>query len=186
MLKSVLVSMPICFLSLYQAPASVLCTMESLQRDFLWGSRQGKQKIHWVGWSNICNSVNQGGLGIRSMRELNKALFYKWLWRFGAKRSLIWKQVVSAKYGEGMYDWSCRMPTGSMGCGLWKEINMDVFFSFIKFKVNKGDRVKFWLDVWCSREPLKDLFPSCFSLAISRNGSVQEHMIRLKVFCFWD
>lgn len=46
LLKSVLASMPIYFLSLYQAPTSMLCKMESLKRDFLWGSSQGKRKIH--------------------------------------------------------------------------------------------------------------------------------------------
>lgn len=84
--------------------------------------------------------------------------------------------------------WACRMPTGPVGCGLWKGIcrNLGDFFKHIKFKVNKGDRVKFWLEAWCSREPLCDLFSSCFSLAQSKYGSVAEHMIRSRVFCSWD
>lgn len=63
---------------------------------------------------------------------------------------------------------------------------MDVFSSLIRFKVNKGDRIRFWLDVWCARDPLYILFLSCFNLARSKFGMVLEHMIRSRMLCSWD
>lgn len=72
-----------------------------------------------------------------------------------------------------------------MDYGLWKGIssNMDDFFSLVKFKVNKSDRVWFWIDVWFSREPPCTLFPTCFRLASSKYGLVQDHMICSRIFC---
>lgn len=55
MFKSVLASVPIHFLSLFQALKSVINKFEKLQRDFLWGSSNTQRKIHWVGWKDICN-----------------------------------------------------------------------------------------------------------------------------------
>ena len=40
-----------------------------------------------------------GGLGIRKLHILNKALLGKWSWRFVSKRESFWKKVVARKYG---------------------------------------------------------------------------------------
>lgn len=59
-----LASVPIFFLSLYKAPASIIYKLERMMRDFLWRSSQGKRKNHWVDWDTICSSVTQRGLGM--------------------------------------------------------------------------------------------------------------------------
>lgn len=71
---------------------------------------------------------------------------------------------------------------------MWKAImsTMDDFFKLVKFKVNNGDMVRFGLDRWCTKEPLNIIFPSCFRVAASKYGSVQDHMIRFRVNCSWD
>ena len=43
---------------------------------------------------------SKGGLGIRSLSSLNKAIFGKWNWRFAYEGELFWKQVIEEKYGE--------------------------------------------------------------------------------------
>lgn len=113
-------------------------------------------RIHWVNWNIICSPKNQGGLGIRSVGVLNKALLSEWLWKYGVDGTFLRKRVLQMKYGEERFAWSCKRPFGPTGCGLWKGIcnNKVDFFTHIQFKVNKGDRVRFWHDVWCSREPL--------------------------------
>lgn len=80
------------------------------------------------------------------------------------------------------------MPVGPVGCGVWKGIMLveEEFFERVKFKVNKGNRVRFWQDVWCSREPLQSLFPSCFGLAIAKQGAVKDFVIHSRVFSSWD
>lgn len=95
---------------------------------------------------------------------------------------------MQVKYGNGRFDWSSSFPMWLGGCGLWKGISedTDVFFSHVKFKVNKGHRIKFLANVWYSREPLKVLFPSYYILATSKEGTVQKHMIRSRAFCSSD
>lgn len=45
-----------------------------------------------------------GGLGLRRIATLNKALPGKWLWRFAVGHNCLWKQVIVVKFGKIMID----------------------------------------------------------------------------------
>ena len=83
LIKSVLSSIPVYFLSCFHCPKAVVRRIERLQRDFLWNDSIGKKKYHLVQWENVCKPLSKGGLGIRSVEKVNKALLGKWLWRVG-------------------------------------------------------------------------------------------------------
>lgn len=139
-------------------------------------------------WNVVCKPVDQGGLGIRSIREMNRALLNKWLWRFGVERQVLWRRVIATRYGEEHHGWRSRVPSGAFGYGVWRGINegIIVFSRYIKLKVNNGENVSFWHDPWCSPQPLCSLFPSCYRFASCQRGSVQDHMIRSRVWCLWN
>nr|GEZ12331.1 putative RNA-directed DNA polymerase, eukaryota, reverse transcriptase zinc-binding domain protein [Tanacetum cinerariifolium] len=40
------------------------------------------RKIVWIQWSKVLASKKLGGLGVSSFYALNRALFFKWVWRF--------------------------------------------------------------------------------------------------------
>ncbi|RVW19703.1 hypothetical protein CK203_111582 [Vitis vinifera] len=42
----------------------------------------------------------KGGLGVRNLVLLNKALLRKWSWHFAVEREVLWRQVICGKYGE--------------------------------------------------------------------------------------
>lgn len=42
--------------------------------------------------------VDCGGLGIRSVDAINKALLGKWLWRLGDNSQGLWRQIIVDKY----------------------------------------------------------------------------------------
>jgi hypothetical protein len=48
MLKSVLSSIPIYFLSFFKTPRGIISKLKSLFRLFLWGGSEGHRKINWV------------------------------------------------------------------------------------------------------------------------------------------
>lgn len=59
-------------------PASVVKVVERLQASFLWGGSDLKKKIHLVKWAEVFKSKDQGGLGVRKIREVNDYLLAKW------------------------------------------------------------------------------------------------------------
>lgn len=71
MLKSVISSMPLYFLSLFIAPSLIIQRLEKIHRDFLWNSFDGSSKFHLMVWNNICRSIDKGGLGIQPLPLMN-------------------------------------------------------------------------------------------------------------------
>ena len=51
--------------------------LESIQRNFLWGSSEGSFKYPLVVWEKVCLLVKMGGLGIRSVVPFNQVLLGK-------------------------------------------------------------------------------------------------------------
>ncbi|RVW15914.1 hypothetical protein CK203_073052 [Vitis vinifera] len=47
----------------------------------------------------MCTQKEKGGLGIRKIVLLNKALLGKWIWRFAFEKDVLWKKVIGVKYG---------------------------------------------------------------------------------------
>ena len=83
LLKSTLSSLPTYFLSLFTIPKIVATRLESIQRNFLYGSSEESFKYPLVAWENVCLLVELGGLRIRSVVLFNQILLGKWLWRYG-------------------------------------------------------------------------------------------------------
>ncbi|CAL5417851.1 unnamed protein product [Camellia sinensis] len=69
LIKSVLSSLPVYYLSLFKMPDGVAREVEKLEAAFLWGGNGLKRKIHLVKWLDVTKSVPQGGLGIRRLRD---------------------------------------------------------------------------------------------------------------------
>ena len=99
LIKSTLASMPIYQMSIFRMPKIVARRLEKVQRDFLWGGNL-EGKIHLVKWEVVCTEKNKGGLGLRKIAMLNKALLSKWIWRYACEKDNIWKQVITTKYGQ--------------------------------------------------------------------------------------
>ena len=99
LIKSTMASLPIYNMSLFRMPKSVANRLEKLQRDFLWGGGSLERKVHLINWEVVCTQKEKGGLGIRKIDPLNKALLGKWLWRFAIEKDNFWKMVIGVKYG---------------------------------------------------------------------------------------
>ena len=114
--------MPIYLLSLFRMPKSVKNILEKMQRDFLWGGGNIVRKIHLVSWNSVSQGKEKGGLGIRRLDLLNRALLGKWVWRFAVEDNSIWRSFINTKYGSQNGGWFTPYPRGSYGVGLWKSI----------------------------------------------------------------
>ncbi|RVW28985.1 putative ribonuclease H protein [Vitis vinifera] len=176
LIRSTLSNLPIYYMSVLRLPSSVRSRLEQIQRDFLWGGGSLERKPHLVRWKVVCLSKKKGGLGIKCLSNLNKALLSKWNWRYANEREALWNQVIRGKYGEDRGGWRTREVREAHGVGLWKGIRMDwdLVGARISFSVGNGRRVSFWRDRWCGDAPLCDSFPSIYALSIEKEAWVAD------------
>ncbi|GKE23085.1 hypothetical protein Tco_1434597 [Tanacetum coccineum] len=74
LIKSVLESLGIYYLSIFRAPESVLNDWERIRSNFFWGGNQDGKKMTWVKGSIILNSYDNRGLNIGSLKAFNPLL----------------------------------------------------------------------------------------------------------------
>ena len=82
MIKSVLSSIPLYYLSLFKALLKVIKLVESLRRQFFWGFKENLKGINWVNWNLVLKDRKKGGLGVGSLLAKNLGLLGNWKWRF--------------------------------------------------------------------------------------------------------
>lgn len=149
--------------------------IEKLQRDFLWGGLGDEFKYHLVSWRNVCEPLQNGGLGIQNLVLFNQALlgkWLKWLWQY-VEREAPWRRVIDFKYGSLRGGGGVGFPTvfkGLMGfIFVWKSIRKgwEKFCSCVSFKVGDSSSVIFWHDPWCGGPPLKEMFPELLAFPVT-------------------
>ena len=86
LIQSTLASMAIYYMSMFSMPRQVRLRLEQIQRDFFRGGGALEKKPHLVRWSLVCLEKSNGGLGVKCLSILNKALLCKWSWRFAIER----------------------------------------------------------------------------------------------------
>ena len=78
LIHNTLSNLPIYFMSLLRLPSSIRRRLEQIQRDFLWDGGNLERKHHFVRWELVCLSKKKGGLRVKCLSILNKALLSKW------------------------------------------------------------------------------------------------------------
>ncbi|RVX11715.1 putative ribonuclease H protein [Vitis vinifera] len=146
-------------------------------KEFFVGRSQWGNKAHLIKWEVVCMDKKKGGLGLRKLIWLNKALLGKWIWRFARAKEELWKKVLEAKYGQEEFGWRTRKANGVFGVGMWKEILKESTWCWdnMVFKVGEGNKVRFWIDPWCGNNVLSEAFPDLFSMAAQRNATVEDY-----------
>ena len=105
LIKSVLNSLPLYYLSIFKAPRSVIKMLEQLKRNFLLGRGVEKRKMAKVKWSKVCKPKLFGCLGISNIINKNTAMLAKWWWRFGVEKEALWRKLIMEKFGFGRLKW---------------------------------------------------------------------------------
>ena len=79
LIRSTLSNLPIYFMYLFQNPSLVCKRLEKIQRDFLWGGGNLEKKPHLEDWATVYTDKKVGGLRVRGLHKLNRALLGKWI-----------------------------------------------------------------------------------------------------------
>ena len=120
LIESVLSAIPTYFLSLFRVPSGVIKELEKIIRNFLWKGANGDGGDHLVSWKVVGRAKIKGGLGIGRLKEKNKALLFKWLWRFPPEQDAIWAKVIRSKYRLLPNRWDAGLAIRSSYRSPWK------------------------------------------------------------------
>jgi hypothetical protein len=68
--------------------------------------------------------------------------------------------MVETKYDSMRGGWCSKEVGGHFGVGVWKYIRrgLGAFLRFIRYEVGDGSKTRFWHDLWCGDQPLKETF----------------------------
>nr|GEW02576.1 reverse transcriptase domain-containing protein [Tanacetum cinerariifolium] len=170
LLKSVLGSMPIYHMSIFKVHMKVLQCMESIRCHFFNGADLGGKKSMWVQWKNVLALKAKGDLGVSSLHALNRALMFKWVWRFTTQSTSLWTRVIKEIHGD---DRKIGKSSKAAFSSIWLDIvhEMEMFkkqgidvYSFIHKKLGNRKDTAFGEEVWREDEAFKYKFPRLYAL----------------------
>ncbi|XP_042065487.1 uncharacterized protein LOC121809004 [Salvia splendens] len=85
LIRSVMGAIPVHIVQILEPTKGAMRLIEQVMARFLWGSCSPLKKTHWINWERICLPTEEGGLGIRRLRDSIEAFSVKLWWRFGSR-----------------------------------------------------------------------------------------------------
>ncbi|XP_021994626.1 uncharacterized protein LOC110891242 [Helianthus annuus] len=155
LIVSVLSSMHIFWSSVFLLPNRVIHELEAKMRNFLWSQdvafHRGKAK---VSWKVVCLPKYEGGLGIRRLGDVNKALMTKHIWSIITNRNSLWVEWVHSYRLRGKNFWISKVVSNS--CYSWRKLLQlrPQMRQFFWSDIGDGTRTSAWYDTWCELGPL--------------------------------
>lgn len=101
LIKSVASSLPSYLMQTFLLPSSLCDRMDSLIRRFWWGFGDQQRGLYLRAWDLLCTPKLAGGLGLRSMKDINMAFVTKLGWNVCTQPSKTWVQLIRSKYLRG-------------------------------------------------------------------------------------
>ncbi|GKC45235.1 RNA-directed DNA polymerase, eukaryota, reverse transcriptase zinc-binding domain protein [Tanacetum coccineum] len=165
LIKSVLGSLGIYYLSIFRAPESVLKHLERIRSNFFWGGNQDGKKMAWVKWSIILNSYDNRGLNI----------------------------VVKAFHGhEGGFDNNGCSFKGTwakiVGSSNFIHSKGIILNNSFRFNAGCGTRIRFWKDIWVGKAPLSIRYNRLYRLDLDKDSPTigQLNIVASEDTCVWN
>ena len=157
-------------MSPFKVPLGVLKLFESIRRNCFNGVDKLERKMAWISWNKVLASKKYGALGVSSFYALNRALLFKWVWRFFSHGSCLWMRFIIAIYGK---NGALNSSSSLSKCSPWLDIIHEVtvlrtkginLLDLIRKKVGNGLNTLFWEDHWLDDLALKHKFPRLYAL----------------------
>ncbi|XP_030479135.1 uncharacterized protein LOC115696374 [Cannabis sativa] len=100
----------------------------------------------------------------------------KWLWRFPLESESLWHRVIESRYGLANNFWDSKRGERMSPRGPWKDIAdlYDEYLRLVKFKVGKGDKIRFWEDEWLGDSSLLHTYPGLALISRAKNVYIIE------------
>ena len=128
-----------------------------------------------ISWSDVCSPKDEGGLGLRSLREVNKVSCLKLIWRILSTQSALWVQWIHRYLIRKGSFWSVK-DSSSLGSWMWKKLLKfrPLASQLTRVDIRNGLMTSFWYDQWSSLGKLLDLTGErgCIDLGIPINATL--------------
>ena len=183
LIKSVLNSLPVYFMSLFKMPKTVAAKIVKLQRRFFWGGPSGEStSCHPVKWSDIELPKEMEGLGVGNILHKNLILLFKWWWRFSESDSSLWKRIIKSFHDingdNASMDNFRKVRTGTWSCLMGNDSDTVKVRAIIeegmRLRVGENSSIRFWHDRWCESGVLKCIFPRLFAISIQKYSKISQ------------
>ncbi|GJW02174.1 RNA-directed DNA polymerase, eukaryota, reverse transcriptase zinc-binding domain protein [Tanacetum coccineum] len=176
LIAAILSSMQIYWAAVFLLPKQVIYEINKMLKGFLWCQgdlTKGKAK---VSWDAICKPKDQGGLGLKNLKEWNEILLVKQLWNVATKKDTLWVKWIHEEKLKGKSIWNAQVDyNSSVG---WKNIlsMRDKVRKHIGWKLGNGKLVNVWHDQWCGVSPLSEFISSrdVYDARLKDNCTVKE------------
>lgn len=98
MINHVLGLIPPYYMATSLIPKKVLQKLTITMKNFWWGHSKDVQKPHFINWKRFEQPKEVGGLGVRTLQHINKAMIAKLIWKLLENDTCLWCQLMRAKY----------------------------------------------------------------------------------------
>lgn len=88
LIKSVITSLANFWMAAFRLPSGCIKEIERLCSAFLWSGLDLNGRKVKVAWKDICKLKKEGGLGMRSLKEINLVSCLKLVWRILSSNSV--------------------------------------------------------------------------------------------------
>lgn len=179
LIKVVLRSIASFWASVFRLPSQCMKEVEQMCASFLWSGPNLKATGAKVAWSEVCKLEEEGGLGIRPLKEVNMVYGLKIIWRLLSGESL-WGRWIKCYLLKKRSFWAISGKT-QMGSWMWKKILKlrEVAKRFFMKEIGNGKQVSFWFDNWSCKGVMFDLLGDrgIIDLGIRREATVEEAIL---------
>ncbi|XP_071734239.1 uncharacterized protein [Rutidosis leptorrhynchoides] len=178
LIKSVMGSLGIYWMSMFKCPESILKHLESIRSQFFWGSSSNNKKMAWAKWILILASFEKGGLNVGSLKAFNLAMLYKWRWRYLTNPNDFWVILVKSIHGNVFEN--------TLGNSLWSSIveccsktiaDKLLPGDVLKMRVGNGRNISFWHDVWMGQDNLANRFNRLYHLELNKHHTIADKLV---------
>ncbi|XP_022566691.2 uncharacterized protein LOC111210528 [Brassica napus] len=149
LIASVIHSLTNFWISAFRLPKKCIAEIDSMCAAFLWSGPVLSTKKAKVSWKDCCKPKEEGGLGLRSIKEANDVSCLKLVWRILSSNSYMWVRWIKRYLIRKNSFWLVKDST-TLGYWMWKKIlkYRAMAMRFMKVEVNNGSSTSFWFDQW--------------------------------------
>ncbi|XP_018474005.2 uncharacterized protein LOC108845266 [Raphanus sativus] len=176
LINSVIRSLTNFWMADFRLPSGCIKEIDRICSAFLWSGPELNGRKAKISWSEVCRTKQEGGLGLRPLKEVNLVSVLKLLWRVLSAKSL-WVNWIKIYLIRKSSIWMIKESTQG-GSWMWRKILKcrELAKSFYKVEVRNGSETSFWYENWSSLGCLHDTLGDggYIDLGISATATVED------------